>query len=239
MKDFRWERENNMDKGFLLNKAVLNNIAWCRLVCHTHGIDCVWRGNLWGMHKEAPSFYPEVITANMDTTMAELEYFIKNGNVRSVKDSYANLNLSPLGFKKFFDAEWIFHPPVTGMDAPQTNWRAITSQQDLVEWTSQSGLADVIKPDLLENESIKIYSIVGDEGISGFIINLDEGIVGVSNVFSIRKYDENLWSEIPRVVSTEYPGMFIVGYEHGEDLHFALKNSWESLGSLRVWGRSE
>lgn len=222
-----------------VEKAILNNIAWCGVVCDTHGINCFWRGNLWGMLTEAPSFYPGVISANMEATMAELGYFIDNGRVSSIKDSYANLDLSPFGFKKLFDAEWIWHPPVSSNKSPQTKWRVITNERDLVQWTSKSGLTDVIKPNLLEYENVKNFSLENNEGVSGFITNVDEGVVGVSNVFSEGRENESLWREIPRVVSNEYPGMSMVGYEHGSDLDLAKKSGWESLGPLRVWIKSE
>jgi len=228
-----------MDKGFQLNKAVLNNIAWCEVVCHTHGIDCVWRQNLWGMHTEAPPFYPEVITVNKEASLEDVKHFIENGNVRSIKDSYAHLDFSPFGFKKIFDAEWICYPPDSSIEDPQTNWRAIKYVQDLAKWMSQSGLVGVIKPSLLEYENVRIFSIEGDGWISGFVTNFDAGVVGVSNVFSVGKYDERLWREIPRIISNKYPGMVIVGYEHGDDLHLANNSGWESLGPLRVWIRSE
>lgn len=221
-----------------VDRAVRNNIAWCEMVCDTHGIEYFWKENLWGLLTEAPPFYPEVITVNRKATMEEYKFFGEKGKVSSVKDSYAHLDLSPYGFKKLFAAEWIYYAPISDTEALETKWSVISTERDLAYWTLQSGLIDVIKPNLLKYENVKIFMQENNEEISGFIANVDAGVVGVSNVFSIGNDNENLWSEIPKIISNEYPGMYMVGYEHGSDLQLAQKSGWGSLGPLRVWIKS-
>lgn len=62
--------------------------------------------------------------------------------------------------------------------------------------------------------------------------------VGISNVFLPANANENLWSDIAKVVSSEFPGLPIVGYEQNGDLNAALLSGWTSIGPLRVWLKS-
>jgi len=116
------------------DRAVLNNIDWCHIVCVTHGIVGISKANIWGLHSKAPTFYPEVITSNKYATIEEVKYFIENGKVASIKDSYANLDLTPLGFDILFEAEWIFHESVSDFELIQTNWRIVTAEEDFKKW---------------------------------------------------------------------------------------------------------
>ncbi|MGV3463714.1 MAG: hypothetical protein ACO1OT_00280 [Heyndrickxia sp.] len=219
--------------------AVHNNIAWCGLVCDTHGLEHYTKGNTWGLYTEAPMFYPEVITVNKGASLEDVQHFTENGNVHSIKDSYANLDFLPFGFKKLFDAEWICHKPVADKKPLQSKWRVITVEKDFLEWTSRSGLEGVINPNLLKYENVQIFILEEKEGVSGFITNVDAGVVGISNVISVGRDNESLWKEIPKLIASKYPDVYLVGYEHGSELHLAKKSGWESLGPLRVWMKSE
>ncbi|ASK63846.1 hypothetical protein CFK37_17615 [Virgibacillus phasianinus] len=127
-----------------VQKAVLNNIDWCKRVCETHGMKHISKENVWGLLEKAPTYYPEIITANRDSPLDEINFFLKNGKVSSVKDSYANLNLKPLGFEILFEAEWIYHEPLSNRG--QVNkWRIITTDRELEQWTTVSGLDTIIK----------------------------------------------------------------------------------------------
>ncbi|CAH2715363.1 hypothetical protein BACCIP111895_02547 [Neobacillus rhizosphaerae] len=218
-----------------VDKAVLNNIAWCRIICDTHGIIQTPKGQLWGLLSKAPTFYPEVITANKNATIEEVKYFIENGEVSSIKDSYANLDLSPFDFKILFEAEWIYHASISDLESIQTRWRVITTEKELAQWTITSDLENIIKPDLLKREDVKMFIHEKADGISGFIANLSDNVVGISNVFSVGYENESLWRDIAKIVSTEFPGLSMVGYEHNGNLTAAHLSGWKSIGPLRVW----
>lgn len=223
-----------------VDRAVLNNIAWCGIVCDTHGIAQTSKEHLWGLLSKAPTFYPEIITSSRNATIEEVKYFIENGEVSSIKDSYANLDMLPFGFKILFEAEWIYCASVSDLEPIQTTWRVITTEKDLVKWTFKSGLANVIKPVLLNSKDVKIFIQEKNDGIFGFIANLSGNVVGISNVFSVDNANESLWRDIAKIVSIEFPGLSMVGYEHNGNgnLTAAHLSGWTSIGPLRVWIKS-
>ncbi|WP_409275908.1 hypothetical protein V1499_10080 [Neobacillus sp. SCS-31] len=223
----------------LVDRAVKNNIAWCGIVCDSHGIAGISKENLWGLLSKAPPFYPEIITPSKNVTIEELVYFIENGKVSSIKDSYANIDLAPLGFKILFEAEWISHASLSNQEPIQTNWRVISTEEDLAQWATTSELDGVIKPDLLKLKNVKVFILQKNDGIYGFIANLNANVVGISNVFSVGMENENLWRDIPQVVANQFPGLPLGGYEHNDTLEAAHLAGWRSLGPLRVWIKSQ
>ena len=60
-------------------------------------------------------------------------------------------------------------------------------------------------------------------------------VVGVSNVFG----DESAWAGCLLVAASHFPGMPLVGYEHGDDLAAARRHGFEPAGPLRVWIRDD
>ncbi len=80
---------------------------------------------------------------------------------------------------------------------------------------------------------------ISNGDISGFIANLGAGVIGISNVFTAEGTLGEMWSDIAAIVSSEFPGLTLVGYESGHNLKSALLRGWESIGPLRVWIRSD
>ncbi|RLQ97455.1 hypothetical protein [Falsibacillus albus] len=217
-----------------IHKAVMNNIAWCGSVCEAHGLTHHSKENVWGLFSKAPVYYPEIISSNLDADLKDIEYFIEKGEVSSVKDSYANLDLSTMGFKILFEADWIFHTAYSGK-SDVLHWREVRSADEMVEWIRLSSLENVIMPTLLNHSDVKFFiSEFSGEG-AGFIANMNDGVVGISNVFSTGDVHDDLWKDIPLVAGNAFPGESLVGYEQGSDLTAALKAGWTSIGPLRVW----
>lgn len=153
----------------IVEKAVLNNISWCKHVCETHGITYHTKENICGLSSKAPTFYPEIITANSRATSGVVNEFNGKGKVLSVKDSFANLDLSAFGFDILFEAEWIFHEPVPNDKPFPSTWRVVTTKDELAIWASSCDLENVIRPELLKKADVKIFIYEKDGGISGFI----------------------------------------------------------------------
>lgn len=222
----------------MLDTAVLNNVVWCGIVCDTHGISQTSKENVWGLMSKAPAFYPDIVTSNKEVTEDEIIDFIGSREIFSIKDSYANLDLSPIGFKILFEAEWIYHKPIYNFNFFQSDWRVITTESDLAKWTKIQGTGNVIKPILLKREDVRIFMLEKKDGISGFIANIGAGAVGITNIFSSEHTIEDLWSTLPKVVSNEFPGLPLVGYEQDGNLTVAIQSGWASIGPLRVWIKS-
>ncbi|MGP4081463.1 hypothetical protein ACTWQL_16275 [Pseudalkalibacillus sp. R45] len=156
-------------------------------------------------------------------------------DILSIKDSFANLELQPEGFKRLFQAEWIYHPPVPTPKPVDASWRVIEKEEDFKKWISAHGSEQVIKHTLIERNDVKIFIHENNDGISGFIANLGAGTVGISNVFSNGNTEGDLWSDIVHVVSTVFSDLPMVGYENGDDLTDARSCGWVPLGPLNVW----
>lgn len=215
-----------------VDNAVLNNIAWCGIVCESHGLTQISSERVWGLLSRAPELYPDIITSSRHTTSDEVNSFIGNREIFSIKDSFANLNMVPYGFTVLFDAEWIYHEPVA-VEQVQSEWTVVSTEEDFAKWTYACGLQKVLKPELLERKDVKIFLHENNGELSGFIVNLSANAVGISNVFS--NSDKKIWSDIAPIVSSYFPGVQMVGYERGDDLTAGLLSGWTSVGPLRVW----
>lgn len=222
----------------LVDAAVQNNIAWCGTVCDTHGIAQAAHSHVWGVLSKAPAFYPDIITSSRDATAVEVQDFIGKRDILSIKDSYANLDFSPFGLDILFEAEWIYRDSIQDSGPVQAPWQPISTEKDLMSWTQASGLQEVIKADLLKQKAVKLFMQEENGEISGFIANLAADVVGISNVFTTAHGNESLWQDIARIVSAEFPGVPMVGYERAGDLSAALLSGFTSIGPLRVWVQS-
>nr|AYQ74403.1 hypothetical protein EAV92_18600 [Cohnella candidum] len=219
----------------LVDLAVANNIAWCGIVCHTHGIAHISKGNVWGLRAKAPAFYPDIITNNSKVTTEEVMDFIGGGEVSGIKDSYANLDLASHGFKMLFEADWIYHAPVKEAGPAQRSWLTVATEEELKEWSDANGTGTVIRPELLRRNDVKIFMHRDQDQRSGFIAYLGADAVGVSNVFSTGQAEESMWTDIVKVVSAAFPGFPMVGYERNGSLEAARASGWTPIGPLRVW----
>jgi hypothetical protein len=219
----------------LLQSAIKNNVIWCKKVSELHGGTHLTKGNVWGLTTKAPRFYPDVMTTNEAVTTQEVVEFIGNREILSIKDSFSNIDMSLLGYKILFVAEWICHEAVSVPISDLTAWRSIQTEEDVVNWTTACGLGGIITAELLSDPEVVILGKGHLNEEKGFIVNQGAKAIGVSNVFSKNPNNHQHWSEIPQIVSTRFPRLPLVGYEHGEDLKASLRFGWKSMGPLRVW----
>lgn len=217
--------------------ATLNNIVWCEIVCETHGITATSSKHIWRTTSKAPAFYPDIITSDSCVTIDEVVDIIGNNDISSIKDSFANLDMSQFGFGMLFKAEWIYHEPVDNLEPVQTGWCHVTTEKELADWTSVHGSENVIRPELLARPDVKIFLHKKKGEVAGFIASLGANAVGISNVFSSVN-SGNAWSDIHNIAAVDFPGLPMVGYERGDGLTAALQSGWTTVGSLNVWVRS-
>ena len=72
----------------------------------------------------------------------------------------------------------------------------------------------------------------------GVVLNRSAGVVGLSDVFAVEGDPPSVWPGVLAVIGHCAPGLPVVGYEHGADLHAAFAAGFADLGPLRVWLRS-
>jgi hypothetical protein len=162
----------------------------------------------------------------------------------SVKDSFATLDLTSHGFVELFTAQWILRPP--GLPAPATpalraervstaaqlhNWQAA--------WHGGDDVADIFRPELLDDPSVLVLALHDGEDLrAGAVLNHSSGLVGISNLFAIDSSDiAAAWSSAITAAANHFPGLPMIGYQHGDDLAHALASGFAVLGPLRIWLR--
>jgi hypothetical protein len=141
-----------------------------------------------------------------------------------------------------FDAEWITMSGTrldAGHDLPDHRSTIVRDEAGLIawerSWVGEEAIPQprVFMPRLLADDSIAFVSIQGEGGIAGGILNRGADVVGLSNLFG-SKID---WvrRSLVAVAGEMFPGLPLVGYEHGDDLAAAKLAGFETVGSLRIW----
>ncbi|HWS38783.1 MAG TPA: hypothetical protein VN408_39350 [Actinoplanes sp.] len=104
-----------------LAAAVRENAAWVDLVCRGRGLPTAFTPERWHTTRRSPPFYPDAETLRPGVTAAVVLAGVDTGPGCSVKDSFADLDLAPLGFTVLFSATWIWRPAGPGSE-PVTWW---------------------------------------------------------------------------------------------------------------------
>jgi len=100
------------------SEAVLcahNNALWCDAVCRAHGLPGEFLAGLWLNRQPVPRFYSNAITLSPKDPAGQRAWVAHLMTRRphfSVKDSFAALDLSSLGFDVLFEATWLWRDPV-------------------------------------------------------------------------------------------------------------------------------
>jgi hypothetical protein len=148
------------------------------------------------------------------------------------------MDLSGEGMRLLFSATWLYREG--GHDQQRTapaGWAAVTSPEELAEWTGRHDTRDVLLPPLLQRAHFRILAkYVDDQIVAGAVARLGSGIVDVSNVYAVpgQRLD---WAELADSVGAYFPDRPLVGYERGEALDAAMDGGFIPTGELRVWVR--
>ena len=239
--------------------AVHNNAVWCDAVCRALGCETTRIDGLWVNRSPPPPYYPRAVTlepAPVTEQVARLRTMLDLPIPRpwSVKDSFCQLDLAPLGFGVMFDAEWIGLSPdhvLPGSALEDTSWATVRRDAELAVWEHvwrDGGNADAVvsesarlfHPALLDDPDIRFLAGTRDcRTVAVAIANRsDDGtgpVVGISNVVLSGDEPE---ADRPGAVAAArraFPGLPMVGYERGDDLIAMQALGFVSLGPLRVW----
>jgi hypothetical protein len=217
--------------------AALNNAAWCDLVCTSHEVRTITSKQFWVALQRTPPQYPDAVSLTENLNPAGLLRMIQNSSGASVKDSFADLDLTGSGYQVRFTADWIFREAGEPGELP-TGWSVVSTPGELTTWAAASGLSHLIRPDLLDNPDVRI---LGRGDSAGAILNRSDSVVGVSNVFTTGADNQtdgtDVWTDVINSASSLFPGLALCGYERGDDLENALKAGFAAVGPLRIWVR--
>lgn len=208
--------------------AARNNAEWCDLVCRTHGVGTRFDRDAWVALRRSPPLYPDAVT--LTAAPDPLPHRVDSSRGCSIKDSFASVDLSADGFRVLFEAEWIHRRP---RRAQAEDWRRVRTPDGLLAWSAAHGGA--FRPALLDDPAVVILAARDEDGglAAGVIGNRSASVAGVSNFFASDA--DRAWAGACAAVSAHFPGLPLVGYEHGASLQAAHRAGFVSVGPLRVW----
>ncbi|MEU8434437.1 hypothetical protein AB0F18_16245 [Streptomyces sp. NPDC029216] len=225
----------------LLRAAARNNAEWCAAVSRSGH----FRRALWCSPRRTPPLYPDAVTLVPGVSAAEVLAGVDTvGPGCSVKDSFASLDLAPAGFEVLFEAQWIHRPAGAAVpDGGRLEWDEAEAPGELARWEAAWGGGEstgLFHAGLLR-EGVVILVGRDDRGriAAGAVVSTGGGVVGVSNVFARDETDiGSAWAAALGAAARHWPGLPVVGYEHGEDLDTAVRAGFSPIGPLRVWLRT-
>jgi hypothetical protein len=225
-----------------------NNVDWYQAIFRSHGLTGEIIDGIWISRDAAPPYYSNAVTLAPSGQQAQVARLRELGGLLrgqwSVKDSFATLDLSSLGFRPLFDAEWIW---CDASDAPARDsggitWRPVTTTAQLERWEAawrKSGSpteTPVFVPNLLADPKISLFGgYRGDTVVAGCAGNRSADAVGFSNFFLANGEEPLAVAGAIAEVARFGAGLPIVGYLAGERLAEVSGLGFRSVGLLRIW----
>ncbi|MFE7751146.1 hypothetical protein [Streptomyces sp. NPDC057428] len=228
-------------KQLLVQTAARNNAEWCAAMSRSHGVSSEFEAQRWSAPTRTPLYYPDAVTLAPNTDPAEVTERVDTTTPgASVKDSFADLDLSCVGYQILFEAQWIHRPaggPVGVTDLAQevvSSPAALRAWADA--WDDGGGNAHLFRPELLDDPATFVLAGQSSDGrlTAGAVASLSEQAVGVSNVFAPEDDPDAAWPFVLNAVHSLFPELPLVGYEHGDALAAAVRHGFEPVGPLRI-----
>ncbi|MEU7972604.1 hypothetical protein AB0B48_11230 [Micromonospora sp. NPDC049089] len=210
--------------------AARNNAEWCDIVCGSQGLAGRTDADAWWVPYRSPRWYPDAVTLRPGVDAEALLSRIDAGPGASVKDSFADLDLSGYGFRVLFDAQWIHRPPTAPpVDTPLA---PVTTPDELAAWAAAHDGGDLFRPALLADPRVRVLARHDDRGVvTGGAVLSGDGPYGVSNLFARVDTSRAIW----RAVCATVPDAPLFGYESTPELTPALSAGFTTTGPLRIW----
>jgi hypothetical protein len=216
--------------------ATQNNARWCDSVCRSHGLPTVLSEQLWIAPEGSPRLYPDAVTLARGLTVDDLLTELDAGPGCSVKDSFADLDLSDFGFTVLFDATWFYREPEPPPARSRSDWHPVTTDDELGRWAVAADLVGIIRPELLRDHTVRFLARRdGPTVTGGAILNRTDAVVGLSNVFTTASASTHTWRDLSTAAFGTFHDLPIVGYERDSRLAAAVNSGFQAIGPLRVW----
>jgi hypothetical protein len=243
-----------------MRAAAHNNAVWCDAVSSALGGETAFGNGLWVNRQQAPPYYSNAVTLNPDDTdgqSAGIRALLDAGlsGKWTVKDSFCTLDLTPLGFRVLFEAQWLTlatEKPMRTPDARSAHWERITTEGGLAEWET-AWRRHSANMDASSVPRIFMPRLVADLNVAFLCGHLDAQVVavaaanfsddgtgrvcGLSNVFVPSQDAEAHRIGALALARACFPGLSLVGYARGNDLVAMRALGFQVLGPLRVWIR--
>src|SRR3954452_7592535 len=219
--------------------AARNNAEWCDAFCCTYGIAGRFDAECWTSPERTPPLYPDSVTLVPGVAATQLLSAIDTSDGCSVKDSFADLDLTSDGFRVLFRGTWLVRAP--GDAAPASSrWLVIETQEQLEEWESawrvSPGGPAFFRPALLADAATALLARYdGGRVVAGAIANRSSTVVGLSNVFDADGDLASAWHDAANAAQARWGPMPVVRYASGTALEAAYRAGFAGFGELTVW----
>ena len=215
--------------------AIRNNVTWCATVTGSPGTTDDGRG-FWMPDTSPPALFPDLVTLRPGVSPDAVAQALTGPGRHSVKDSFADVDLTELGFAVAFEAQWISTAPPGGRSVG-TGWFVVRDAGQLASWNRASGLPEPLPDHLLDDASTTVVGFGReDHCTAGAVVTRGADVAGLSNVFeSAGTVSTSTWQDVVAVTDVLWPGLLVVDYEHGDDLASAMAAGFRATGPLRVW----
>ncbi|HET6859540.1 MAG TPA: hypothetical protein VFH94_20935 [Streptomyces sp.] len=231
-----------MPQQLLAQTAARNNAEWCAAMSRSHDVASEFRASAWAAPTRTPLYYPDAVTLAPGADAAALAARIDTTTPgASVKDSFADLDLTEAGFRVLFEAQWIHRPASAPALASDLSWDVAGDPDALrawaLAWDGGDGDADLFRPELLDDPATFVLAgkSPGGQVTAGAVASRGDQVVGISNVFAQDGGPDAAWPVVLDAVHRLFPTLPAVGYEHGGDLAAAVRHGFEPVGPLRIW----
>ena len=229
-------------KHLLVRAAARNNAEWCAAMSRSHGLAGEFGAQSWAAPSRTPLYYPDAVTLVRGADRAALMSRIDTAAPgASVKDSFADLDLTEVGFRVLFEAQWIHRPASAPAPASVPVWNVVGDLGTLgawaLAWDDGAGNADLFRPELLDDPDTFVLAGQSVDGrvVAGAVASRSDQVIGVSNVFAVGSDPDAAWPGVLNAVNRLFPTLPVVGYEQGDDLAAAVRHGFEPVGPLRIW----
>jgi hypothetical protein len=228
-----------MQGGVSVAEAALSNAEWCDAFCRAHGVVGCFDEAAWSSAERTPPLYPDAVTLASRCSGESLVSRVDASPGCSIKDSFADLDLSAYGFEVLLAAEWLRQAQARASD-PSQGWSAITNRNELRRWETAWGEPPVprrfFRSELLGDARVRIFArSEGTQLRAGAVANRSRSVIGLTNVFDLEGDLESAWSGAASAAQTVWGRIPVVGYDRGESLDAAHRAGFETIGSLAVW----
>ena len=235
-----------MDES-LVTRAATNNALWCDFVCRMQGIEGALGEDAWTSAVRTPTHYPDAVTVRRAVNAQDILGLVDTTPGCSIKDSYADLDLTPWGFEVLLEGAWIcWSPDSLGDhdDSPNSlRWTPLRDADELAEWDNVRGRGILDHGDYPEGILSRPGIVVlggfrRDEIVGGAVLCEAAGVISLANVFASGIAPAEVFRGAVKAAALRHPATPVVGYETGTDLEAALAAGCQSLGPMAVWRRA-
>ncbi len=226
-----------------ISQFVANNAAWIHEAVSASGLPGEFTPVLWQNHHDMPPIFPNADTlgGTESEQLAAITALIKRrpGRVTVVKDAWARLDLTPLGFEPLFEAAWIYRNACPlAIPVENVGLERVTTAEGLRAFAAACNgekLAGVYSHKLLNRPDIA-WIAAHREGnlIGGVTAFLAHGMNGINNLFAP---DNAIADGLIRAAVNAFPDVPACGYEGEDTAAPFLALGFQTMGKLRVWIR--